>query len=38
MYSQNAKYENYEYPKEIIITLRDNKISFKDKISKEIIC
>jgi hypothetical protein len=29
MYSQDPAYEKYEYPLEVVIELRDRKVSFK---------
>lgn len=34
MYSQNPKFENYEFPLDVVIQLRQNKVSFKEKVSK----
>lgn len=38
MYSQNEAYEKYEYPLEVVIELRDKKVRFKEKSSKQMVC
>jgi hypothetical protein len=37
MYSQDPAYEKYEYPLEVVVELRDRKVSFKEKSSKQLV-
>ncbi len=38
MYSQNPMFEKYDFPLDVVVELRQRKLSFKLKSTKEYVC